>query len=181
MNASSTPRCFLRTGFACNGIRLIWLHVVSDALIALAYASIPVALAIFVSKRRDLKFGWMYWSFGVFIMACGLTHVMSIYTLWVPVYGIEGLVKAATAAASIFTAVALWPLLPQLLAIPSPFELHQVKAALEEQEIKGRDSEKLLQQFRDAQRAFRESTARLTAVVETAVDGVILIDAAAAS
>jgi PAS domain S-box-containing protein len=155
---------------------LIWLHVASDALIALAYFSIPFALAIFVSKRRDLKFGWIYWSFGVFIMACGLTHVLSIYTLWVPVYGIEGLVKAVTAAASIFTAVVLWPLLPQLLTIPSPFELHQARAALEEQEIKSRDSEKLLQQFRDAQRAFRESMARLTAVVETAVDGVILID-----
>lgn len=31
---------------------LIWLHVVSDAAIALAYFSIPFALAIFVSKRR---------------------------------------------------------------------------------------------------------------------------------
>jgi hypothetical protein len=41
---------------------LIWLHVVSDALIALAYFSIPVALAIFVSKRRNLKFEWLYWA-----------------------------------------------------------------------------------------------------------------------
>jgi PAS domain S-box-containing protein len=155
---------------------LIWLHVVSDALIAMAYFSIPFALAIFVSKRRDLKFGWVYWSFGIFIMACGFTHVLSIYTLWVPIYGIEGLVKAATAAASIFTAGMLWPLLPKLLAIPSPFELRQAKAALKEEEIRGRDSHQLLQQFRDAQRALRESMARLTAVVETAVDGFILID-----
>src|ERR1700733_7192889 len=83
---------------------LIWLHVISDALIAAAYFSIPFALAILVSKRRDLKFGWVYWAFGVFILACGMTHVLSIITLWVPVYGIEGLVKATTAAASIFTA-----------------------------------------------------------------------------
>lgn len=156
---------------------LIWLHVISDALIALAYFSIPFALAIFVLKRRDLKFGWVYWSFGTFIMACGMTHVLSIYTLWVPVYGIEGLVKAATAAASIFTAGMLWPLLPKLLTIPSPFELRQVQEALKDEEIKTRDSEQLLQQFREAQRAVRESMARLTAVVETAVDGVILIDA----
>src|SRR3978361_1925538 len=61
---------------------LIWLHVVSDALIAIAYFSIPFALAIFVLKRRDVKFGWVYWSFGIFIMACGLTHVLSLYTLW---------------------------------------------------------------------------------------------------
>jgi PAS domain S-box-containing protein len=156
---------------------LIWLHVVSDALIALAYFSIPFALAIFVLKRRDLRFGWVYWSFGIFIMACGLTHVLSIYTLWVPVYGIEGLVKAATAAASVFTAGMLWPLLPKLLTIPSPFEFRQVQEALKDEEIKARDSETLLAQFRAAQRAQRESMARLTAVVETALDGFILIDA----
>jgi PAS domain S-box-containing protein len=156
---------------------LIWLHVVSDALIALAYFSIPFALAIFVSKRRDLKFGWVYWAFGIFILACGLTHILSIYTLWVPVYGVEGLVKAVTAVASVVTAGMLWPLLPQLLTIPSPFELRQAQKALKEEEMKGRDSEQLLQQFRQAQQALRESMARLTAVVETAVDGFILIDA----
>ena len=158
---------------------LIWLHVVSDAVIAAAYFSIPFALTILVTKRRDLKFGWVYWAFAVFIMACGLTHVLSIYTLWVPIYGIEGLVKAVTAAASIFTAGALWPLLPKILTIPSPFELKKVQAALEEEEIKSRDAALLLQQVGDAQRAMRESVARLTAVVETAVDGVILFDAQA--
>src|SRR5215212_4673722 len=121
--------------------QLIWLHVVSDALIAMAYFSIPFALAIFVTKRRDLRFGWLYWAFAIFIAACGLTHVLSIYTLWVPVYGIEGLLKATTALASIFTAGMLWPLLPKLLAIPSPFEFRQVQAALEVEESKSRDSE----------------------------------------
>ncbi|MDA9499708.1 PAS domain S-box protein [Bradyrhizobium sp. CCBAU 11357] len=156
---------------------LIWLHVVSDACIAAAYFSIPFALAILVTKRRDLKFGWVFWAFAIFIMACGLTHLLSIYTLWVPIYGIEGMVKAATAVASVFTAAALWPLLPKILTIPSPFELRQVQAALEEEEIKSRDAALLLQQVRDAQRAMRESVARLTAIVETAVDGVILFDA----
>jgi PAS domain S-box-containing protein len=155
---------------------LIWLHVASDALIATAYFSIPIALAIFVSKRRDLKFGWVYWAFGVFILACGFTHVLSIYTLWVPIYGIEGLVKAATAMASVFTAGMLWPLLPELLTITSPFELRRVRAALEEEEMKGRGAERMLAQFQETQRALRESMARLTAVVETAVDGFILID-----
>ncbi|HTF77945.1 MAG TPA: PAS domain S-box protein [Bradyrhizobium sp.] len=155
---------------------LIWLHVGSDALIAMAYFSIPIALAIFVSKRRDLKFGWVYWAFGVFILACGFTHVLSIYTLWVPIYGIEGLVKAATAIASVFTAGMLWPLLPELLTITSPFELRRVRAALEEEEMKGRGAERMLAQFQETQRALRESMARLTAVVETAVDGFILID-----
>jgi PAS domain S-box-containing protein len=158
---------------------LIWLHVVSDASIAAAYFSIPFALAILVTKRRDLKFGWVFWAFAVFIMACGLTHVMSIYTLWVPIYGIEGIVKAVTAVASVFTAGALWSLLPKILTIPSPFELQKVQAALEEEETKNRDAAQLLRQVNEAQRALRESMTRLTAVVETAVDGVILFDAQA--
>ena len=75
--------------FAPHGIcllwepQLIWLHVASDVVIAAAYFSIPVALSIFVSKRRDVDFGWVFWAFALFIMACGVGHVMSIITLWV--------------------------------------------------------------------------------------------------
>ena len=102
--------------------------------------------------------------------------MLSIVTLWVPIYGVEGLVKAATAVVSVFTAGMLWPLLPQLLKIPSPFEFQKVQSALAAQESKGRDSEQLLNQYADSQRALRETAARMSAVVETAVDGVILID-----
>jgi signal transduction histidine kinase/ActR/RegA family two-component response regulator len=130
---------------------LIWLHVVSDAVIALAYFSIPFALAIFVSKRRDVEFGWLFWAFAIFIMACGVTHVMSIYTLWVPIYGIEGITKALTAVASIVTAAVLWPLLPKLLAIPSPSQLQQAHAALEREGRQRRGVEEMLQKFRDVE------------------------------
>jgi len=130
---------------------LIWLHVVSDAVIALAYFSIPFALAIFVSKRRDVEFGWLFWAFAIFIMACGITHVMSIYTLWVPIYGIEGITKALTAIASIVTAAVLWPLLPKLLAIPSPSQLQQAYAALEREGRQRRGVEEMLQKFRDVE------------------------------
>ena len=106
---------------------LIWLHVTTDAVIAVSYFSIPVALSIFVSKRRDVDFGWIFWAFAIFIMACGFTHVLAIVTLWVPVYGIEGIIKALTAAASIVTAAMLWPLLPKLLALPSPSQLAGLK------------------------------------------------------
>ncbi|WP_348521911.1 hypothetical protein [Bradyrhizobium sp. BR13661] len=117
---------FDTTMFSPHGFCLLWdpevliVHVVSDAIIALSYFSIPFALAIFVSKRSDIRFGWLFWAFAAFILACGLTHVLSIYTLWVPIYGIEGVVKAITALASIGTAILLWPLLPRLLRIPSP-------------------------------------------------------------
>ena len=36
---------------------LIWLHVLSDLAIGLAYFSIPIVLVWFVLNRRDLAFG----------------------------------------------------------------------------------------------------------------------------
>jgi signal transduction histidine kinase/ActR/RegA family two-component response regulator len=125
---------------------LIWLHVTSDALIAAAYFSIPVALTILVSKRRDVGFGWIFWAFAIFIMACGFTHVLSIVTLWIPIYGIEGIVKALTAVASVVTAAILWPMLPKILAIPSPSQLFAAEAALAQEGVHRREAEAMLRQ-----------------------------------
>jgi len=102
---------------------LVWTHVVSDLLIGLAYFSIPLALATFVRRRKDVQFGWVVWLFAAFILACGVTHFMSILVLWVPAYGIEGLIKLVTAIISVATAIVLWPLLPKALALPSPAQL----------------------------------------------------------
>ena len=109
---------------------LIWTHVVSDALIGTAYFSIPVVLAVIAFRRPDVGFGWVFWCFALFITACGTTHFFSIWTLWQPDYGAEALIKAATAAASVATAVALWPLLPTALSLPSPQQLRSVNREL---------------------------------------------------
>src|SRR5437879_6138717 len=121
-------------------------HVTSDVLIAVAYFSIPVALSILVSKRPDVDFGWIFWAFAIFITACGLTPVLSIVTLWVPIYGIAGIVKALTAMASIVTAVVLWPSRPKSLAIPSPSQLREVKVALAQECVHRRETEEMLRQ-----------------------------------
>ena len=99
---------------------LVWLHVVSDALIALAYFSIPITLIYFIRKRRDLPFNWMFLCFGTFILACGTTHAMEVWTLWHGTYWLSGVIKAVTAMASVPTAILLAKLVPQALALPSP-------------------------------------------------------------
>src|SRR5271154_1558757 len=104
---------------------VIWLHVSSDALIALAYYVIPLALIYFVRKRKDLAFQWMFVLFGVFILACGTTHVMGIVTLWNPVYRLDGVLKAITALASIPTAILLVRLMPAAVKLPSPADLRR--------------------------------------------------------
>ncbi|WP_293854001.1 ATP-binding protein [uncultured Alsobacter sp.] len=109
---------------------LVLLHVISDFTIAVAYFSIPVVLVYFIRRRPDVGFGWVFWCFAAFILACGATHVMGIWTIWNPDYAGEGLLKAATAAASIATAGALWPLLPHALALPSPAQLRVMNGDL---------------------------------------------------
>jgi PAS domain S-box-containing protein len=110
---------------------IIWLHAVSDGLIALAYYVIPVALVYFVRKRRDLPFHWMFFMFGIFIFGCGTTHAMEVWTLWHGTYRLAGVIKALTAVASMATAVALVPLIPRALLLPSPGQLSAANLKLE--------------------------------------------------
>jgi signal transduction histidine kinase len=99
---------------------VLWLHIVSDSLIALAYSTIPGTLVYFVRKRRDLPFNWIFLCFGMFILTCGATHAMDVWTLWHATYWLSGAVKLVTAAASVSTAILLVRLVPQALALPSP-------------------------------------------------------------
>ena len=99
---------------------IVWLHVVSDVLITLAYFSIPVILVYFVRKRSDLPFNWMFLMFGAFILGCGTTHAMEVWTVWHGTYRLAGIIKLITAGLSVTGAVALAPLIPKALALPSP-------------------------------------------------------------
>ena len=54
-------------------------------------------------RNQDVVVRW----FGVFIIACGMTHFVAVLTLWTPVYWLAGDVKVITAMASVGTAVAL--------------------------------------------------------------------------
>lgn len=125
---------FLPHGYCFTWIPgLLWLNVISDALIALAYLSIPMTLLHFVRRRTDLPFSWVFLLFGIFIVACGTTHALDVWTVWHPDYWLAGGVKALTAAASVTTAVVLVGLIPKALAIPSSQQLLAANDALHEE------------------------------------------------
>src|SRR5258705_3554319 len=109
---------------------LIGLHVASDSAIALAYYSIPVALSYFVWKRTDLAFPSIFVLTSLFILACGTTHVMGVWTLWFPDYRVDGGIKAVTALLSIGTAIAIWKVMPLALALPSTAQLERANQLL---------------------------------------------------
>lgn len=118
-------RLFSSAGFIPHGHCLIWepitlwMHIIADVLIVVSYYAIPAVLIYFVRKRSDVPFNSIFWMFGAFIFFCGTTHLLNIWTLWDPVYRLEGVVKMITGLVSVATAVALVPLAPRALALPS--------------------------------------------------------------
>ena len=125
--------------FMPHGACYLWqpgvlgLHVVSDALITVAYFCISFTLAYFVHKRKDLQsqFHWIFICFAVFIVACGGTHLLEVWVVWHPTYWLSGSAKAATAMASVATAILLVKLVPQAMRLPSPSALRTSNAELQ--------------------------------------------------
>ncbi|OYU92599.1 MAG: hypothetical protein CFE45_22640, partial [Burkholderiales bacterium PBB5] len=141
---------FARNGFLPHGScftwtpGLLWTMVGADAVIAAAYFSIPLAIARFVqAKGLDRQRG-IAALFGAFILACGITHVLDIWTIWQPDYALQALAKAVTAAVSIATAIALWPLIPRLLRLPSVGQLQAAVSQLEAEVRQRRSAEQHL-------------------------------------
>lgn len=105
---------------------LVWLHILSDSCIAVAYVAISATLAYLVYKtRREIPFHWMFLAFGSFIIACASTHFMDVWTLWHPTYWLSGTLKAITAIASVTTAFVLPFLVPQALTLVESAKLSE--------------------------------------------------------
>ena len=136
---ASVESLFAADGFMPHGHcylwepHILWLHVISDAVIGLSYFAIPLVLMLFSQRRGDLKLNAVFYAFSAFILACGITHFFSIVVIWNPYYLPEGLLKAITAAISAVTASALWLMLPKLVALPSPAKLEAANAQLNEE------------------------------------------------
>lgn len=159
-----------------HGMCFLWrpdilsLHVASDALISLAYFSIPLTLLSFVRARKDLQFNWMFVCFAIFIVACGATHVMDIWTIWHPSYWVSGTLKAITALASVPTAILLVKLMPVALKVPSPSTLQAANAKLE-REIT--DRERIERELVNANQLKSEFLASMSHELRTPLNGII--------
>ena len=141
---------FGRSGFLPHGYcftwtpGLLWSMVGADGVIAGAYFSIPLAILSFVRKRGDPAISRMAILFSAFIFACGTTHVMDIWTIWRPDYGLQALTKTITAGISLLTAVMLWPLIPKALRVPAVQDLQTTIATLEAEIARRRAAEHLV-------------------------------------
>jgi signal transduction histidine kinase len=141
---------------------LLWSSVTGDALIALAYFSIPVVLISLLRRRPDIGARGMTALFAVFIFLGGLTHLLTIWTVWAPEYWLQAIVKLLAGVVSLTTAVLLWPLIPKVLRIPSVNQLQAAIARLETQAVERRRAEaRLARMNAELERRIQERTAEL--------------------
>ncbi|CAG1020994.1 two-component system, sensor histidine kinase [Patescibacteria group bacterium] len=111
---------------------LLWLTVISDSVMTLAYATYPIGITYFVCKRKDLHYRWLYLGFFIaFILTCASTHLMSVITIWLPLYWLDAYVKAVSAFVATATVFAIWWVIPRALKLPSPEELKKALDAAE--------------------------------------------------
>ena len=147
--------------------RIVWLHVISDGLIALSYYCIPIILIYFIFKHRDRPFNRVFWMFGAFILACGTTHVMEIWNVWQHgSYVLAGVVKAITAVVSVVTVAMLLPLIPKVISLPERLHLQEANLELEHEIAERKRAEQALKESLAA----RESAVKELAEQKFALD-----------
>lgn len=131
----------------------------SDFSIALAYFSIPLELLYFISCSDGFPFWWVVAQFGAFIVLCGLTHFVAVWTYGPHSFNImftQTILKVLTALVSCATAISLVHMIPMLLHVKvrelflknKAEELDREVNMIKRQEETGRHVHMLMQEIR---------------------------------
>ncbi|MEE7624967.1 PAS domain S-box protein [Methylobacter sp. Wu8] len=147
-------------------IALLWAHVISDLLAALFFYFIPPILFYFIRQHKEVSYSWPFAMLSGFFIASGTTHLLSVITLWIPLYWLSGLFKILTAIFSVAAALSLLWLVPRFLSAPGMTQL------LEETQQK-KAAEEALQA---ANAALQKNIARTQRLLDLSLGGIISID-----
>ncbi|KAK9139283.1 hypothetical protein Scep_008964 [Stephania cephalantha] len=99
---------------------LVKYQYISDFFIALAYFSIPLELIYFVQKSAFFPYRWVLMQFGAFIVLCGATHLINLWTFTMhskTLAIVMTIAKISTAVVSCATALMLVHIIPDLLSV----------------------------------------------------------------
>lgn len=152
---------------------ILWLNVISDAVIAISYFIIPAFLVYLVKKRKDFRFNWIFVMFALFIVACGGTHIMDIWTVWNPVFAWQGVVKLFTAIISLATAFSMIPLVKKALLLPSINDLEDKQKELTKQaEIFAKD----IAERKNIESNLKKQETRIRKIIESIPNGILMVD-----
>lgn len=104
-----------------------WLYITSSLVIWAAYFAIPLSMMYLISKKKDtLPFQRIFWLFIIFILSCGLTHLVDAVIFWYPAYRLSALVLCFTAIVSWVTVIGIFKVAPAILTLKSPQQLEQI-------------------------------------------------------
>ncbi|KAM1449644.1 hypothetical protein ACFX1R_009306 [Malus domestica] len=99
---------------------LVKYQYISDVFIALAYFSIPLELIYFVQKSAFFPYRWVLVQFGAFIVLCGATHFINVWTFSMHTKTVAifmTVAKVSCAVVSCATALMLVHIIPDLLSV----------------------------------------------------------------
>jgi signal transduction histidine kinase len=91
----------------------------------------------------------VFWVFAIFFTVSGVTRLLSILTLWVPAYDIEGVIKGFLALISLGITAGLLLLLPRIMVLSTRAQLQQAVEALEEEIKHRRSAEAMVKRFQE--------------------------------
>ena len=143
---------------------LVGLHLASDLLIAISYYSIPITLFYFVRNKEFPP--RLVLLFAAFIVSCGTTHLIEIWTLWYPYYWISGIAKGITALISIYTAFELYKTIPFALSLPRPEKLRLTEEKLQQEIIDRQKTEQALQKIESCLMSFYNAVPMMMGVIK---------------
>lgn len=100
------------------------ITILANVAIAIAYFWIPVVMAVvFTRWRQELPFPWLWAGFAIFIVACGLSHLVHAahaISARTPHNWFALSIMMGTAVVSLITAALFTYLLPKILKFTSP-------------------------------------------------------------
>jgi hypothetical protein len=146
-----------------------WLHILCDWAIFGAYAAIPIVLAVFLRRRRDIPFPATGWLFVAFILSCGVTHLVDSIMFYRPAYRFLGLMKFLTVVASWATVISLFRIMPAVLRVPAIQRQNQtLRSDLDDREREARSLERVRDQLESRSAEVTRQVTHLVGAFEAA-------------
>ncbi|MDR3494984.1 MAG: HWE histidine kinase domain-containing protein [Ancalomicrobiaceae bacterium] len=112
------------------------LHVVSELVTSVACFVAALGIAWYARHRRGMvdEYRRVAILLCTFALACGATRTVDVALVWFPYFWVVGVIEAFAAATTLVAAVALWPKLPGLIALPSSRDLLEANRRLAAEE-----------------------------------------------
>ena len=118
---------------------LVWAIAAADMLLFVSYVVIASLIFLWIKPRHIDRLQNWFWFFGLFVYACGLTHLTSFLLAFWPAYNLHLVVNVMAAAVSAAAMVMLVTLIPVVLRYPPAGKMDTTRKALSEEMFRLRE------------------------------------------